>query len=41
MQRPGSALSKLRNQQKNLKASVSHNPMQEKKNIYKRRIYKK
>ena len=31
MQRPGSALSKLRNQQKNLKASVSHNPMQEKK----------
>ena len=31
MQRPGSALSKLRNQQKNLKATVSHNPMQEKK----------
>ena len=31
MQRPGNALSKLCDQQKNLKASVSHNPMQEKK----------
>ncbi len=34
MQRPGNALSKLCDQQKNLKASVSHNPMQEKKRKY-------
>ena len=38
MQRPGSALSKLHNQQKNLKASVSHNPMQEKKYIKKKNL---
>ena len=31
MQRPGSALSKLRNQQKNLKANISSGPIQEKK----------
>ncbi len=31
MQRPGSALSKLRNQQKNLKAQITQSPMSEKK----------
>ena len=40
MQRPGSALSKLRNQQKNLKATVSHNPMQEKKTYTKEEFIK-
>ena len=40
MQRPGSALSKLRNQQKNLKATVSHNPMQEKKTYSKEEFIK-
>ena len=40
MQRPGSALSKLRNQQKNLKATVSQNPMQEKKTYSKEEFIK-
>jgi len=40
MQRPGSALSKLRNQQKNLKANVSTGPIQEKKTYSKEEFIK-
>ena len=40
MQRPGSALSELRNQQKKLKASISHNPIQEKKIYIKEKFIK-
>ena len=39
MQRPGSALSKLRLQQQNLHANVTQKSVQ-KKNLFKRRIYK-
>ena len=40
MQRPGSALSKLRNQQKNLKASISQSPMSQKKTYTKEEFIK-
>ena len=40
MQRPGSALSKLRNQQKNLKATISQSPMSQKKTYTKEEFIK-